>query len=302
MPRVTTGAEVINKVVAVVNDEIITQQDVDQLLAVLYAQYVNTYSEEELLKKMEGLKKDILRQMIEDKLVLSRAKELALTVTDEEINEKLEEAEKSFPKEKDFYEVLDAQGITVANLKDRYRDQIMMRKVVDLEVRSKVSVLPSEIRKYYEQDSDKFKQDEKYKIRHILIKADDKVSMAMAKVEIERIYDKLKRGDDFAEIAKIYSQGTDRDEGGDKGYIARGEMLDELDEIIFSLKKGEISKPIKSKIGYHIVKVEDIKPARILTLEDVQEDIKKMLFQKKFKERIEEWLDGLSSKAFISIK
>ncbi len=295
-------AQVVNKVVAVVNDEIISQQDVDQLLGVLYAQYVQSYKGDELLNKMEEIKKDILRQMIEDKLILSRAKELNIKVTEKEINGKLERIKGDFPSEEKFYNMLETQGITVGNLKDRYRDQTMMRKLVEFEIKSRVDVLPSEITEYYEKHREEFKQDEEYKVRHILIKAKDDVEFELAKVEIGDIHNKLKQGSDFAQLAKEYSQGPNKDNGGDMGYVERGEMLDELNEVIFALRLGEFSMPVKTQIGYHILKVEDVKGFGYFSLEDVQRSIKEMLLQKKFKERLDEWIAKLRSKAYISIK
>jgi len=291
-----------NKVVAVVNDEVITQQDVEQLKAILYAQYVQEYKGDELLKKMEELDKTLLKQMIDDRLILSRAKELKVRVTDEEVDERLRTIKNNFPSEKEFYQTLETQGITVANLKDRYRDQIMMKKVVELEVRSKVGVLPSEITKYYEEHREDFKVGDKYKVRQIFVKASDDVGFELARVEIETIYNRLKQGEDFLELAREYSQEQDKEQAGDMGYIGRGEMLPELEKVIFSLQPGEFTMPVKTNIGYHIFRVEDIKHLGYLSLEDVKGDIEKLLYQKKLKEKVEEWLNDLRSKAYISIK
>jgi parvulin-like peptidyl-prolyl isomerase len=297
------AAETINKFVAVVNDEVITQQDVDQLLAVLYAQFSQQYRGDELLKKMEEVRKDILNQIIEDKLILSRAKELGIKVTESEINERLEYIKKGFPSEEEFYKTLETQGITVANLKDRYRDQIMMKNLVDYEVKSRISVLPSEISEYYKKHRDEFRQGDKYKLKNILIKASDDVSLELAKVETDKIYTRLtEEGADFNELAKLYSQGPNAEQGGDMGYIEHGQMLEVLDKVIFGLKIGEISKPVKSELGYHIFKVEDIKYGKQLSLEEVQKDIQMLLFQNKFKVKIDEWLAELKKKAYISIK
>ena len=177
-----------------------------------------------------------------------------------------------------------------------------MKKLVDLEVKSKVMVLPSEITEYYEKHRLEFRQDERVRLRHILRKAEDGVSFELAKVEIQDIYTKLKQGKDFSELAKTYSQGTNKEEGGDMGYIKRGDMLEVIDRIIFSLSPGEISKPVRSKVGYHIFKVEDVKYSGYLSLDDVHNDIKKMLFQRKFKKKLDEWVAELRSKAYISIK
>jgi peptidyl-prolyl cis-trans isomerase SurA len=295
-------AATINKVVAVVNDEVITQQDVDQLLAVMYAQYSQEFKGDELLKKMEDIKKDILNQMIEDKLVLSRAKELGIKITESEINEKLDYIKRGFPSEEKFNAALETQGVTISSLKDRYKDQLMMKKLVDYEVRSKVSALPSEVNSYYEKHKDNFREADKYKVKNILVKAKDDVSFELAKVEIDGLYNKLQGGADFDDIARKSSQGPNAEKGGDMGYIEKGQMLEALDNAIFRLKPGEFSEPVKSEIGYHIFKVEDIKYGKQASLEDVQKDIQMIIFQEKFKTMVGEWLSGLKKKAYISIK
>jgi parvulin-like peptidyl-prolyl isomerase len=295
-------AATVNKVVAVVNDEVITQQDVDQLLSVLYAQYSQEYKGDELLQKMEQIKKDILNQIIEDKLVLSRAKELGIKVTESEVNEKLDYVRKGFLSEEEFYNTLETQGITVGNLKERYKDQIMMKKLVDNEVKTRISVLPSETSDYYEKHRNQFKEGDKYRVKNILVKAKDDVTFELAKVEIDNVYDKLKEGVDFDSLAMQYSQGPNAENGGDMGYIEKGQMLEALDKAIFNLKPGEFSEPVKSEIGYHIFKLEDIKYGRQASLEEVQKDIQTILFQDKFKARVNEWLLGLKKKAYICIK
>ena len=295
-------AQTVNKVVAVVNEEIITQQDVDQLLSVLYAQEVQAYKGDELLQKMEELKRDILQQIIEDKLILSRAKEMGVKAREEEVNDKLEYVKNGFPSEEAFYDMLKTQGITIANLKDRYRDQIKIKKLIEYEVGSKISVLPSEVAEYYDRHREEFKKEEKRKVRHILIKAENNVDFELAKVEIDRAYAALKEGADFADVAREYSQGPHRQEGGAMGYVGQGEMLEELDKAIFSLNVGEFSEPIKSSVGYHIFKVEDATSSGYYSLEEAQPAIKKMLSQNKFRQKLKEWLDELKREAYIDIK
>lgn len=302
MSAALSQAATINKFVAIVNDEVVTQQDVDQLLGVLYAQYSQEYKGDELLQKMEQVKKDILNQIIEDKLVLSRAKELGIKVTESEISERLDYIKNGFPSEDKFYDALNTQSVTIANLKDRYRDQIMMKKLVDYEVKSKISVLPSEISAYYEKHRSQFRQGDKYRVKNILIKAKDEVSFELAKVEIDNIYSKLKAGENFDDLAMQYSQGPNAEKGGDMGYIEKGQMLEALDNAIFKLRPGEFSEPVKSEIGYHIFKVEDIQYGKQPSLEDTQRDIQMTLFQEKFKTNVDEWLSGLKKKAYICIK
>jgi peptidyl-prolyl cis-trans isomerase SurA len=295
-------ARIINQIIAVVNNEVITYEDVNQLLSVLYAQYVHAFEKEDLLDKMQEAKDNILKQMIEDKLILSRAKELNIRVSEDEVKEKLDYVKSAFPSEKEFYDMLSVQGITLMDLKDRYREQIMIKKLVNFEIRSKVDVLPSEISAYYTAHRQEFKRDEKNKVRHILIKADDDVSFELAKIEIRDIYDKITQGGDFSEAARQFSQGPNKETGGDMGYISRGQMLPELDNAIFSLNPGEISAPVKSKLGYHLFKVEDSAHSGFFSLEDTQSEIKKLLFQEKFKKKLEDWVSELKANAHIEIK
>ncbi len=297
-----TLAEVVNKVVAVVNDEVITQQDVDELLAVLYAQYVHTYKMDELLKKMEEAKQTIVEQMIEDKLVLSRAKLIGLEVTDKEIEEKLQEVKDGFPSEEEFYNTIQTQGLTIQSLKNRYRDQILMRKAVEKEVRTKVDVLPNEITEYYQSHKEEFKQNKKVKVKNILLRAKDEIEFELARVQAEQIIERLKKGEDFEKLAEEYSQGPGASSGGDMGYIEKGQMIKELDEEVFSLNIGEISRPIKTDLGYHICKVEDIKYGGVLSLEEAYGQIYEKLFRMKFQQALKEWLEDLKKKAYISIK
>jgi parvulin-like peptidyl-prolyl isomerase len=296
------GDQPINKVVAVINNEVITRMDVEHLLAILYAQYVQEYKGDELMMMMEEAKKDILRQMIEDKLILSRAKELNINVRNEEVKEKLDYIKATFPSESVFNETLSSQGITVGDLKNRYTDQILMKKIVDFEVRSRITVLPSEITEYYEKNREEFKSNEKRRIRHILIKAENEVSYELARVEIEGIYDKLKKGQDFSELAIQYSQGPNKEQGGDMGYVQKGEMLPEIEQEISGLKPGEVSKPVKSKLGYHIFKLEDITYSGYKNIDNAHGEIKAFLFQQKMRKRLNDWLSDLRSKAYIDIK
>ncbi len=294
--------EVFNKVIAVVNREVITQQDVNQLLSVLYAQYVHSYSQDKLLDEMEDMKKDILKRMVEDKLILSRAKELEIKVSEAELTEKLDQVKSGFESEEGFFDLLETQGITVSDLKDRYRDQIMMKKVVDLEIKSKINILPSDVSEYYEKNREKFRKDEKYEIRHILIKAGDNVSFELIRLEAQEIYDDLISGADFAETAREYSEGPNSEKGGYMGFVKKGEMLKELDEALSELSIGKISRPIKSEVGYHILKLEDMSHEGYYSLEEVTLPVRRLLFQKKFKERIEEWISKLRADAYIDIK
>ncbi|NQV04664.1 MAG: peptidylprolyl isomerase, partial [Candidatus Omnitrophica bacterium] len=112
----------------------------------------------------------------------------------------------------------------------------------------------------------------------------------------------LREGYDFSELAKAHSQDPNKEQGGDMGYISRGTILDELEDALFKLKAGEFSGPVKSRLGYHIFKVEDITNSGYLSIDEAKKDIERFLFQKELQEKLKKWVAELKSKAYISIK
>lgn len=142
----------------------------------------------------------------------------------------------------------------------------------------------AEVQKYYQQNQNSFKEDEQVKARHILLRTANKDENEIKK-QAEALYNRIKAGEDFAALAKQYSEDpSSAVNGGDLGYFSKGRMIKEFEEAAFSLKNNEVSQPVKTLFGYHIIKVEDHKPAGIKSLFAVQNDIKKQLALPKARE------------------
>jgi parvulin-like peptidyl-prolyl isomerase len=164
----------------------------------------------------------------------------------------------------------------------------------------KTLISDSEANKYYQDNKDKYKEPEKVRARHILVKSED---------EAKKIIDELKnlKGDalknKFIELAKAKSKGPSGKNGGDLNYFARGQMVKPFEEAAFSMKKGEIStKPIKTQFGYHIIYLEDKKPASIKPFEKVKESIIAKMRQEHFRKSIQDTIDKVKKEAKIDIK
>lgn len=141
-----------------------------------------------------------------------------------------------------------------------------------------ITVDDEQIKDYYEANMEKFKQPEQVKASHILLKVEDPKKEEEVKKKAHDIYKKLKEGKDFSKLASQYSQDPgSKDKGGDLGYFERGKMVKEFEEVAFTLNPGEISEPVKTQFGYHIIKVEDKKPEGTKTLEEAKEEIIKIL-------------------------
>ncbi len=195
---------------------------------------------------------------------------------------------------------LDRQPDIKAQLEDA-ANSILARAYLRKEIESKdVNVTDKEVEQYYEANKDKFRQPESVKASHILIKVDkdgDKKAWEAAKKKAQMVREKALKGESFAELAKKYSDDPgSKNKGGELGYFTKGRMVPEFEKAAFSLKKGEISKPVKTAFGYHIIKLEDIKPAHQKKLSEVRETVKGQLLKEKRRKIMNDVLKQLEKK------
>ncbi len=297
-------ARIVDKVVAVVNDEVITQSEVDRLLYPIYLQYKNIYkTEEELYERLDDSRLEILNQLINDRLILCEAKKLEIEVGAKEIDDEIEEVKKGLhQKGMELEDLLRQQNLTPGDLRQRYKEQIMIQKVIDSEIRAKVDVQPSEVSNYYSAHVDEFTEPEQVAVYSILIRLKSKRTPLESRQLADDIHEMLLGGSDFKEFATNYSEGPYRKEGGDLGYVKRGTLLKEIENVIFFLKTGEISDVIETPIGYHIFKVYDRIDEKVLPFEEARQKVLQTLYQKKAEKRFKLWVEKLKSNAYISIK
>ncbi len=293
---------VSDKIIAVVNEDVITQSDLDIALAAAINDLKKDYTGKELDDKIEEARKYFLNQMVEDKLILQEAKRRGVIVDDSEIEEKFNDIKSRFPTESDFETEIERAGITTDILRTRYKEQVMMTKLVSHEVKDKVVVTPAEINAYYDKHSEELKAPESVHIKAIMIRFDEATTEPLAKQKADDIYRLIKEGRDFSDLAKQYSQGPKADLGGDMGFIEKGQMREEFDKVIFNLKTGEVSEPVKTDTGYYIFKIEEKKEGYKRSLAEVRDQIENSIFQEKAQNKYKEWIARLKRDAFIQIK
>jgi peptidyl-prolyl cis-trans isomerase SurA len=297
-----SGPAVANKILVVVNDEVLTQADLDIALNQISEELKSEYSGAELAAKIEESRKEYLKQMIEDKLILQEAKKLGVVVDDSEVEEQFKEIKSKFPSDDVFYQEVQKAGISTEVLKKRYRENIMMGKLVSHEVREKVVVTPSEIDDYYKKHSGELKAPEAVRIRSIMLRFDGEQSESSVKQKADDILKLVKEGRDFGELAKLYSQGLKSEEGGDFGFVERGQMREDFDKVIFDLKEGDVSEPVRADTGYFIFKAEEKRDERVRTLKEAHDDIENIIYREKAQQRYTDWIAKLKRDAFIQIK
>ena len=296
----TTGA--VNKILAVVNDEVVTETDLDEALASGIDELKKEYSGDELKAKTEEARKELLNQMIENKLILQEAKKDNITADDSEVESRLRDVKSRFPSEDVFYAEVEKSGVSTEVLKKRYRDNIMMTKLVDHEVRGKVVVTVTEIESYYKKHAEELKAPESVHLRGIILRVDPASTEDEIKQKADDMVKLARDGRDFGELAKTYSQGAKAKEGGDFGFIEKGQMRDDFEKVIFALKPGEVSDPIKTDTGYYIFKVDEKKDSYLRPLSEARSDIENIIFREKAQKRYQDWMAKLKRDAFIQVK
>lgn len=248
-------------------------------------------TKDEFVQRLTALVgKSVLEQMIDEILIKQKAKELKIEVKPEEIDEKIDEIKERFSSEEAFRQQLSKSGTTIETLRQQFESQILMEKLAAKEA----VVTEEEIRDYFYKNKARFAKPEEIKASHILVRTEE---------EANEILSQLRAGADFAELAKEKSTDpSTKDKGGDLGFFSRGKMTPAFEEAAFALQVGEISEVVKTPYGYHIIKVEERRPAQEPNLELAREEIKETLTQQKIWTKKSTLLQDLKEEAKIEIK
>jgi len=295
-------SEVVDKIVVVVNDQTITSSEIDAVIKPLIEELKKNSSPEELPQKIAGLRKDVIERLIEDRLILQEAKKLNIEAGNNEIEERLQQVKAKFPDQESFEKILAEQGMNLWQLKKTYKDQIMVRKMIRQYVKSHLQITPTQVSEYYKQHLNDFKMDEARDVSQIIIKYKPGEDLPRAEKIAAQIVDLLAAGADFGDVCKKYSEGPNADTGGSIGFVERGIMAKDIDEVIFKMKEGEVSKPVKTGIGFVILKLNSIRNEQFEPIEKAKDKIEDLLMDQNAKTTIDSWLSELKEKAFISIK
>lgn len=304
------------KIVAIVNDEVITEAELDRALAPVQLQMQATLAPEELAREMNRVRAEVLERLIEERLMLQEARnprpvEVAkgkvgtpppIEVTPAEVDEMLREVRGRFPSEEAFTEALAAQGLAEEDLRQRFREQITIRKLIDREARYRVTVSPAEVTEYYQNHPEEFVRPPAVQVSAILIRPNGPVDAIRARGLAQDLLKRLRAGEDFHELARRYSDGLNPETGGRIGWIEKGRGRPEIEQALFGLKPGEFSEVIETPVGLHIFLVESARPGEQMKLEQVQGAIRAKLLNEKAGAKYEAWIARLKSESYITVK
>jgi len=250
------------------------------------------------------IRKEVLESMIRRELLYQAARKSGIKPDENAINKDINSLKQQFSGETEYKNELSRRGINEEVLRARMIRNSLVQKYVDKEFTDKVNVTDKEIQDYYQKNIDLFKQPFQMRVNQIFIQSDSKGGDSRKKElrsKAEKILKNLKDDQDFADLAREYSDGPTKNKGGDLGYLRKGQLEKQFESKIFALKKGEITDVIETEYGFHIFKVTDIKPETILAYENVKEKVKKFLVDEKIKQEADEYARKLREKTDVKI-
>jgi len=276
------SATVVNKILATIDGEPVTLYELDNFTA-------------KVSRGQAGASPDqMLDMLITDRLLQKEVSDKGIVVRDEDIDQYIESIkERNHINDEQLKQALTAQGMTMESYRKQVREEIQKAQLINREIRGKVNVTPEEVERYYQAHMTEYSTPERMHLEHILLRLSPdasgaEVSAAMAKAD--SIYRRLQDGADFAEMARQYSEDPAGKDGGDLGWMQPGEMLEPFEKAATALKPGEISKPVRTSVGIHIIKLEEREGASHEALDKLAAGIKEQLYNAALEDRYQKWL------------
>jgi peptidyl-prolyl cis-trans isomerase SurA len=294
---------VVEQIVARVDDRVIDTSD-----------YARAEKEVEQDAKRQDMtpeqlaheKKDLLRNLIDEQLLLAKGKQLGITGEDQLIRQ-LDEIRKQnhLKSMQALQNAVESQGLSWQDFKQQIRQNIIRSEVIRQKVMPNIRINPEEVQAYYDRHKSEFEHPEQIRLSEILIPTpnpDDAAQVAQAKQKVDAIYKQLKGGANFAKLAKADSHGPRASQGGDLGVFKKGQLAPELEQDTFSLKAGQFTKPIQTRQGWIILAVTQHENAGVAPLDQVQNQIMNTIGDREMQPALRQYLSKLREEAYIDIR
>jgi peptidyl-prolyl cis-trans isomerase SurA len=287
-----------DRLVAVVNDEIITESELES---------ARTLASLDLLAEvLPGIRdretrpgpRTTLDALIDQRLLLHEASLLGVTATEDEARA----AVKALGEQRQLDNV---RGASSDDIRRHVQEQLTIVKLVNREVRSKILLNATDVEAYYRAHPDRFARPGRFRLRQLFIKSpaeDPPAARAAAKAEAEALREEAAAGADFEELARRRSQGPEATHGGDLGWVRRGELLPEIDAALERLQVGEISPVLDTALGYHVINLVETQTASPRPLDDVRPEVEELVYQEHATNFYRQWIRQLRSRAHIDVR
>ena len=297
---ITANAKVVEDVIARINDQVITRTEYERAEEGLVQE---AKQENWTPAEFEQKQRDLLRDMIDQQLLLSKGKELGIS-GDAETMRELDEIRKraNLPDLDALQKAAEAQGVSYEDFKQNIRNQAITQEVVRDEVGRRINITPSEEQAYYEAHLKDFEQPEQVHLSEILIPTPENATdaqIAEAQAKADQLEAKLKGGANFAELAKTSSGGPTANVGGDLGDFKRGMLGDVLEKATFSLQPGQYTEPIRTRQGFVILRVDQHQAAGTPPLSQVENQVQEAIYMSQLQPALRKYLTQARQDAYL---
>ena len=303
---VAAEAAVGDRIVAVVNDEVITLSELNNAFEPYQARFEASYQGADREKARTETKLVLLNRMIDGMLMEQESRKTGITVGNDELEDAINDIRKQRNlSSEELSKALERDGIAPEEFRQDIRNQLMRMKLIRRDIKSRVTVTDEEIGEYYRKHREDYEGKESVRIKQILLplpKEADQDTRAKVRAEAEAIHKRLVNGESFDLLSARHSKGPGAASGGDIGYIERGMVHSEVEDAAFSLPLNRISGVIESSVGFHIIQVIDRRGAGLKAIESVREEIREKIDREKMEKKYQEWIVELRKKSHIEIK
>ncbi|MFP2909402.1 peptidylprolyl isomerase [Pyxidicoccus sp. 3LFB2] len=300
-------AELVDRVAAVVNRDIIALSEVQQRAAPELSR-INAPDARKRAEQRVLLMKTALDTLIGEKLMEAEIAQLGITATEAEVDELVADVrqQNNITDPAQFEELLKGEGLSMAAYRDMLRKRILRDRLLRVKIGPKVKVTEEDLKAAYAQYARMETEDSEVFARHILVQVDAKATpeqIEAARKKAEAIAVEARRpGMDFSALARARSEGSSAAEGGELGWFKRGVMVPAFEKVAFNLKEGEVSEPVRTNFGWHILKVEERRSVAATSYEEMRPKLEAKLYQEKTDKFLEQYVAELRQKANVEVK
>ena len=298
---VSAHADTVDRIAAIVNDDVITEADITSHVAALLDEEEGP-APDAPRPEAQQMRETVLHRLIDERLILQEAKRTGQTVTNDDVERELDQVAQRAGSQEAFEQSLRQSGIPRERLKERIREQLLAQRAIDAKVRGTITISPQEVAtELAAHPPPAAGGGGQIHARHLLIRVSERRSEDDARRLAEELAGRLARGEEFAALAKQYSEDGSAQDGGDMGWVGQGTLMPELDAALFLLQPGQVSPPVKTALGYHLLKADARGAPGATETDRAKAMATQAIYRRKFHEAMQRWVEELRRQAYIEI-
>jgi parvulin-like peptidyl-prolyl isomerase len=300
------AAEMVEAVLARVGDRIITRSEYMRRLSADLEQIERTTPPEAVEARKAERRQSLLDEMISELLIRDRTDRLGMGVSDQEVAQAIErlKAQYGIEGEEEFAASLAQAGMTRLEMESRLRDTLRSNKLFARELRARSELTDRELRRRYEREQERYRRPERARVREIILlipDTTDSVIVERLETRAREAHERALEGEPFETLVAEYSESPSREEGGAIGVVARGELLPALDQAVFAADAGAVVGPIRTRFGFHLLRIDERIPSEIPAFDEIKERLRREESDAAFQRDLDAYLENLRKEAFVVI-